>query len=128
MVIMQATLQHIVHISPAAGYCAHSPMSLHDSFPNNRGAIEDVVGIAKVTYDGDVVGWIYRAASGRFFAQVDQNMPLRKQQLAHTLAGNLRPVPGTGRRLSPIVRIGNVSPWPDLIIKVCKDSEYDKKI
>ena len=125
--MMHVSLPRIVQIAHAQGYCAHSPMSLNDSFPSGNGKLEDIVGMATVTLRGKVVGWIYRTASGRFYAQANQKMPAADQRAAGTLVKPPRSAPATRRFLSAIVEIQR-DPWTDLSVTDCKGSDFSKKI
>jgi len=109
------------------GYCAHSPEGLSDSIPGSGTTTEDVVGIATVSLHGTVVGCVYRMASGRFYAQANQEMPLWDQRTANIVIAPRGRAPYGRRLLSGIQRIGNF-PWTDLAIKNCRGSDYSKKI
>ena len=49
-------------------HCAHSPESIHDPIANPDGGAEDILGIGKIMIGKKVVGFVYRMASGRFYA------------------------------------------------------------
>lgn len=111
-------LPKIVSVAHAQGYCAASTVSIDDSFPTDT-TVEDVVGIAKIKDGDDVVGWIYRTKSGRFFLQGNNRMSTHDQATSkiHIMhpARNLRTV-------SPIVPFDAIG--RDLSISDCTPSEY----
>jgi hypothetical protein len=96
-------------------------MSLRDSFPNDNGKLEDIVGIARIVDRGRTVGWIYRTASNRFFIQANGLMPAKDQRAAilHTQSSSEYAVTG-------IHALGDV-PWKRLHIVNCVTSEFKKK-
>lgn len=113
-------LRSVIAVSHASGYCARSPMSLRDSFPNGHGKLEDIVGIARVVDRGRTVGWVYRTASDRFFVQANGLMPAEDQKAAGLHVQSASEYAVTG-----IQALGDVR-W-NLQIVNCVTSEFKKK-
>lgn len=116
----------LVHSVPIAGpnsdgrHCSQSPQSVHDPLQGPNGQPEDIIGIAKVIKGHQVVGFIYRTASGRFYAQALAAMPYADQKkVGLVVDGNT--AGATPRRFlySGVKEIGRF-PWSDLTLLPCK--------
>lgn len=117
------SLTRVVHVAGADSdgrHCSRSPESIHDPLQGPNGQAEDIVGIAKVLKDRQVVGFIYRTASGRYYAQALASMPYADQKKADIVvtkkaAGHNE----YGFAYSSIREIERI-PWSDLSILPCR--------
>jgi hypothetical protein len=99
--------------------CAGSPFSIHDPAPGINGSVEDVIGIAKVIKDHQVVGYIYRMASGRFYAQALESMPYDDQKMANVIVADKSTLQKPhGFMYSSLSKI-ETFPWTDLTLLPC---------
>lgn len=107
----------LTRVVPIAGansdgrHCSRSPESIHDTLEGPGGRPEDIVGIAKVIKDHQVVGFVYRTASGRFYAQSLSSMPYADQVKAGVVS--------RGFAYSAVKEIKRF-PWTDLTILPCR--------
>jgi hypothetical protein len=93
-------------------HCSKSPEAIHDPIAGPDGKVEDIVGIAKVLQDHQVVGFIYRAASGRYYVQALNSMSVKDQRRAGIVVGK-------GFAYSSLKRI-TALPWDDVTTLPCR--------
>lgn len=100
--------------------CSGSPESVHDPLEGPNGQPEDIIGIAKILRDHEVVGFIYRTASGRFYAQALPSMPLIDQKKAGIVVDERAHEQTAQRFKYSAIREIKAFPWDDLSTLACR--------
>ena len=101
-------------------HCSKSPESINDPLPGPGGSVDSIVGIAKVIKDHQVVGFIYRTASGQFFAQALPTMPYDDQVQAGVVVANKAALNHPHGILYSSLKPIDKYPWRDLSLLPCR--------
>jgi hypothetical protein len=119
-------LQQAVPVAHFEGRCALSPMAVDERFPTVEHGIivhERIAGIARLVVAGNLVGWLYRTRTGKYYAQALPAMSFLDQ----TAAGITNFEHGENAFVGPHARPASASglaevhaiPWRGIRVEGC---------
>lgn len=95
-------------------------MSVNDPLAGPKDEVESIVGIAKIVLNGEVVGFVYRTASGRFYAQALSSMPYDDQARAGLVIASKAALQRPHFEMYSGMKRISTLPWPNMTLIPCR--------